>query len=59
MVARFFESINDYSSAVQFLVLSKCYAEAFAMAQQNGLIELYAQAIGKRQMISNIRKLFS
>ncbi|CAF1061503.1 unnamed protein product [Adineta ricciae] len=47
MVARFFESINDYSSAVQFLVLSKCYTEAFAMAQQNGLIELYAQAIEK------------
>ncbi len=47
MVARFFESINDYSSAIQFLVLSKCYNEAFAMAQQNGLMELYAQVIGK------------
>ena len=47
MVARFFESINDYSSAMQFLVLSKCYNEAFAMAQQNGLMELYAQVIGE------------
>ena len=47
MVARFFESINDHSSAMQFLVLSKCYNEAFAMAQQNGLMELYAQVIGK------------
>jgi WD repeat-containing protein 19 len=47
MVARFFESINDYNSAIQFLVLSKCYNEAFAMAQQNGLMELYAQVIGK------------
>lgn len=47
MVARFFESINDYSSAMQFLVLSKCYTEAFAMAQQKGLMELYAQVIGE------------
>ncbi|CAF5210977.1 unnamed protein product, partial [Rotaria magnacalcarata] len=47
MVARFFESINDYSSAMQFLVLSKCYTEAFTMAQQNGLMELYAQVIEK------------
>jgi WD repeat-containing protein 19 len=47
MVARFFESINDYSSAIQFLVLSKCYTEAFTMAQQNGLMELYAQVIGR------------
>ena len=50
MVARFFESINDYSSAMQFLVLSKCYNEAFAMAQQNGLMELYAQVIGKSRL---------
>lgn len=49
MVARFFETINDYSSAMQFLVLSKCYNEAFAMAQQNGLMELYAQVIGKKK----------
>ncbi|CAF3582253.1 unnamed protein product [Adineta steineri] len=47
MVAHFFESINDYSSAIQFLVLSKCYTEAFTMAQQNGLIELYSQVIEK------------
>ncbi|CAF1070981.1 unnamed protein product [Rotaria sp. Silwood1] len=47
MVARFFESINDYSAALQFLVLSKCYNEAFIMAQQNGLMELYAQVIEK------------
>ncbi|CAF0892517.1 unnamed protein product [Rotaria sordida] len=47
MVARFFESINDYSSASQFLVLSKCYNEAFTMARQNGLMELYAQVIEK------------
>ena len=49
MVARFFESINDYSSAMQFLVLSKCYNDAFTMAQQNGLMELYAQVIGTKE----------
>ncbi len=57
MVAHFFESINDYSSAMQFLVLSKCYNEAFAMAQQNGLMELYAQVIGKTEI--NKKKSFS
>lgn len=57
MVARFFESINDYSSAIQFLVLSKCYNEAFAMAQQNGLMELYAQVIGKSKTKENFRCL--
>ena len=46
MVAKFFESINDYSAALQFLVLSKCYVEALQTAQQNGLMELYAQVIG-------------
>jgi WD repeat-containing protein 19 len=56
MVARFFESINEYDSAVQFLVLSKCYAEAFAMAQQKGLMERYLQAIGKRHDVERAHR---
>jgi WD repeat-containing protein 19 len=48
MVARFFESMNDYNSALQFLVLSRCYTEAFTMAQQKGLMELYADVIGNQ-----------
>ena len=30
---RFFQKINDYASALQFLVLSKCNDEAFNMAE--------------------------
>ena len=33
MVARFFQGLGDFASAIQFLVLSKCSREAFAMAQ--------------------------
>ena len=30
---RFFQKLGDYASALQFLVLSKCNQEAFAMAE--------------------------
>jgi tellurite resistance protein TehA-like permease len=30
---RFFQNLGDFSSAIQFLVLSKCNDEAFQMAQ--------------------------
>ena len=30
---RFFQKTGDYSSALQFLVISKCNDEAFAMAE--------------------------
>ena len=33
MLLRFFQKMGDYSSALQFLVLSKCNDEAFAMAE--------------------------
>ena len=29
MVAKFFQKLNDFSSAIQFLVLSRCVDEAF------------------------------
>ena len=43
---RFFESVEDYSSAIQFLVMSKCNDEAFHMAQKHGYMEKYADIIG-------------
>ncbi|XP_070553702.1 WD repeat-containing protein 19-like isoform X2 [Ptychodera flava] len=46
MVARFFQKLNDYGSAIQFLVMSKCNDEAFQMAQQHGQMEVYADIIG-------------
>uniref|UniRef100_A0A672JFN3 WD repeat-containing protein 19 n=1 Tax=Salarias fasciatus TaxID=181472 RepID=A0A672JFN3_SALFA len=46
MVARFFLRLNDYGSAIHFLVLSQCNDEAFQLAQQHGQMEVYADIIG-------------
>ncbi|XP_019956067.1 WD repeat-containing protein 19 isoform X1 [Paralichthys olivaceus] len=46
MVARFFLRLNDYGSAIHFLVLSQCNDEAFQLAQQHGKMEVYADIIG-------------
>jgi WD repeat-containing protein 19 len=47
MVARFFQKTGDYSSALQFLVLSKCNDEAFAMAESYDHMQLYAEVVGE------------
>ncbi|MEQ2197130.1 hypothetical protein XENOCAPTIV_023680, partial [Xenoophorus captivus] len=47
MVARFFLRLNDYVSAIHFLVLSHCNDEAFQLAQQHGQMEVYADIIGQ------------
>lgn len=47
MVAKFFQKLNDYSSAIQFLVMSKCNDEAFQLAQSHNQMETYAEIIGK------------
>lgn len=46
MVAKFFQKLNDYSSAIQFLVMSKCNDEAFQLAQAHNQMETYADIIG-------------
>ncbi|XP_074649650.1 WD repeat-containing protein 19-like isoform X1 [Tubulanus polymorphus] len=46
MVAKFFLKLSDYSSAIQFLVMSKCNDEAFQLAQVHGQMETYADIIG-------------
>ena len=46
MVAKFFIKLNDYGTAIQFLVMSKCNDEAFQLAQQHGQMEIYAEIIG-------------
>lgn len=38
---RFFQKMGDYSSALQFLVLSKCSNEAFVMAEVATCIYMY------------------
>lgn len=46
MVAKFFQNLGDFVSAIQFLVMSKCSREAFALAQQHNQMEIYADVIG-------------
>ena len=45
-IHRFFQNLNDYSSAIQFLVMSHCNDEAFQLAQTYGHMETYAEIIG-------------
>ncbi|XP_039203284.1 WD repeat-containing protein 19 isoform X1 [Crotalus tigris] len=49
MVARFFLQLGDYESAIQFLVMSKCNNDAFALAQQHNKMELYADIISSEE----------
>ncbi|KAK2164923.1 hypothetical protein LSH36_57g01034 [Paralvinella palmiformis] len=46
MVANFFQKLNDYASAIQFLVMSRCNDEAFQLAQTHGHMQTYAEIIG-------------
>ncbi|XP_076468006.1 WD repeat-containing protein 19-like [Babylonia areolata] len=46
LVAKFFQKLNDYGSAIQFLVMSRCNDEAFQLAQSHGQMEIYADIIG-------------
>ena len=43
---RFFQKLNDYSSAIQFLVMSQCNVQAFQLAQEHNQMEIYADIIG-------------
>ena len=46
MVARFFIKLSDFSSAIQFLVISHCVDEAFQLAQQHAKMDLFADIVG-------------
>lgn len=55
--ARFFQKLNDYSSAIQFLVLSKCTDEAFQLARTHGKMELYAEILGSDATADDYKSL--
>ncbi|XP_047124984.1 WD repeat-containing protein 19 isoform X1 [Hydra vulgaris] len=46
MVAKFFQKLGDFASAIQFLVMSRCNDEAFTLAQEHDKMEQYAEIIG-------------
>ncbi|RZB40660.1 WD repeat-containing protein 19 [Asbolus verrucosus] len=45
LVAKFFQKLNDYTSAIKFLVLSKCNEEAFDLARKHGKMQLYGEIL--------------
>lgn len=45
LVARFFQRLNDYTSAIRFLVLSRCHDEAFELARKHAKLELYGDIL--------------
>ncbi len=47
LVAKFFQKIGDFASAIQFLVLSHCNDDAFLLAQEHNQMEQYAEIIGE------------
>ncbi|XP_072526408.1 WD repeat-containing protein 19 [Salminus brasiliensis] len=57
MVARFFLRLNDYGSAIQFLVMSRCSDEAFQLAQQHGQMEVYADIIGSEATTEDFQSI--
>ena len=38
--------MNDYPSAIQFLVMSRCNDDAFQLAQSHNQMEAFAEIIG-------------
>ncbi|KAG7198199.1 hypothetical protein KM043_005609 [Ampulex compressa] len=56
MVARYFQKMNDYNSAIKFLILSNCHDEAFQLANQHGKMELYGEILVNTIDDDNVRK---
>ncbi|XP_054159699.1 WD repeat-containing protein 19-like [Oppia nitens] len=45
MIAKFFQRINDMSSAIEFLIMSKCHEEAYQLAQSTQQMDIYANIL--------------
>ncbi|XP_076276053.1 intraflagellar transport protein Oseg6 [Lasioglossum baleicum] len=56
MVAKYFQKMNDYNSAIKFLILSNCHDEAFQLANQHGKMELYGEILINTIDDDNARK---
>jgi len=56
MVAKYFQKMNDYNSAIKFLILSNCHDEAFQLANQHGKMELYGEIMVHTIDDTNVRK---
>lgn len=56
MVAKYFQKMNDYNSAIKFLILSNCHDEAFQLANQHSKMGLYGEILVNTIEDSSVRK---
>ncbi|XP_072162557.1 WD repeat-containing protein 19 isoform X2 [Bemisia tabaci] len=45
LVAKFFQTQGNITSAIRFLIVSQCYKEAFQIARANNQLELYGEIL--------------
>ena len=45
MLAKFYKSVNDYESAIQFLVICGCVSDAFQLAQKHNKLKHYGELL--------------
>lgn len=45
MLAKFYQTINDYESALQFLIMCGCITEAFQLAQKHNKLRHYGELL--------------
>lgn len=45
VTARYFENLNDYDTAIRFLIISKCHEDALGLAFRYGKAELYVSIV--------------
>lgn len=57
MVARFFQKLGDFASAIQFLVMSQCTEEAFKMAQQHNQMAIYSEIVGDTGNVQDYKNM--
>lgn len=57
LVAAFFQKVNDYASAIKFLVMSECFDEAFQLARRRSQMELYGEILQGHDRPADFRSL--
>lgn len=57
LVASFFEKVNDFASAIKFLMKSECFDEAFQLARNRSQMELYGEILQGYDRPSDFRSL--
>ncbi|KZS07049.1 Outer segment 6 [Daphnia magna] len=57
LIGKFFMDLGDYTTALEYLVMSKNYETAFEVARQNGQIQLFADILGDQASQDDLTKI--